>query len=193
MRDTLSVLGVHPLGFSPVHNGNVIAYDIHSVREVPVGGVRRTEVAIVVEPGATRADLREVAEQVAADRRAAAQYHALVVGFFDYEAFVDHGPYTLGRWEHAPHGQWSEARAALPDYSNFRSADHLVDKDWTRRPDAEAVRLWRSWGGVLNALDQERGIGNHEEDACLIVARQHDVDPAIVRAACEAVTVWPYL
>jgi hypothetical protein len=171
----------------------VVSYTIYSVREVPVGPVRRTEVAVVVEPGATRAELVEVAEQIAEDRRSAADYDALVVGFFDYADFIDRGPYSLGRWEHAPPGQWAHAGAGLPNYSNFRAADHLQEKDWAKRPDAEMVRLWREWFEVLDQLDKEHGTGNHEAAAYRTVAERNNLQPEDVQAACQRVTVWPYV
>jgi hypothetical protein len=171
----------------------VVSYTVYSVREVPVGSIRRTEVAVVVEPGATRVQLMEVAEQIAEDRRSAAHYDALVVGFFDYVDFIDRGPYSLGRWEHAPDGQWAQARAALPNYSNFAVADHLQEKDWAKRPDAEMVKLWQEWFEVLDRLDKEHGIGNHEAAAYGIVAERNNLRPQDVEAACQRVTVWPYL
>lgn len=171
----------------------MVSYRIYSVREVPFGVVRRTEVAVVVEPGATRAELVEVAEQVAEDRRSAAGYDALVVGFFDYEQFVGRGPYSLGRWEHAPNGQWTQAGAALPDYSNFMADDQLQEKDWSQRPDAETVRLWQEWSEALDQPDDNHGTGDHEAAAFRLVAERNTVQPEDVQFACQKVTIWPYV
>lgn len=172
---------------------SVVPYDIHSVREVPFGAVRRTVVAVVVEPGATRAELLEVAEQVGEDRRLAAHYDALVVGFFDYEEFVDRGPYSLGRWEHAPEGQWGKSHAALRDYSNFHAADHLREKDWAQRPDGEEVKLWREWSEAIDQLGQEHSDNEKEAAGFRLVAQRNALRPDDVKAACNRVTLWPHV
>ncbi|HVM55298.1 MAG TPA: hypothetical protein VM262_19085, partial [Acidimicrobiales bacterium] len=131
----------------------MISYTVETVRELPLGSTRRTEVCVVVEAGATRAQLVEVARQVASDRREIAPYQALVVGLFDYPELVGRSAYSLGRWEDTPAAGWGAASTATSgDYSTFvEDATNVAEKDWRRRPSSSDVAAWRDWFDELRA------------------------------------------
>lgn len=128
-------------------------YSIVAEEDISFAGATRFSLRVAVEAGTNRAGLRAVGEAIATEYRRTNPYNALNILFYHYPELADDIT-SLGSWDDAPNGVWSDAaEVELGDYSKHQAIDHTKEKDWSLLPTPRQAHLYRAYLDVLYLID----------------------------------------
>lgn len=166
-----------------------VEHTVQGTRDVSTGVATRYVTEVQVAPGTTRAQLVALAEWLVTSRRAAGDYDALAMRFYDI-ADTDGIP-SLGMAEDAPYGDWGRADEAIDGYATHRlDTSKLREMDWTKRP-TDAQRKAHDLNARLERRlsDGDTSVGDLDWRIAEI-ARETGQTPGQVRAGIDAVMAW---
>ena len=149
-------------------------------------GAEAYVLTVLVDEGATRSQLTALANRLSFEYQVARSYQALLIEFSHFPE----GQATLGRWTHAPFGDWNRAgEVEEGDYSQHQTDDRTVDKDWSLLPTDAEVDLYRAYADYRSALE-DSGVLPPDDQLIALAADDLGTTVGEIRDAIEAWEAW---
>lgn len=166
-------------------------YEILETEDVSFPGAVRVSLRVVVEEGATAAELRNLAEQLAEQHRASHEYQAFNIFFYHYpELAFDFA--TVGIWDDSPYGDWGRAdEVSRGDYTHHEANDQIREKNWSLLPSQQEVDLYIAYIQKFDAMDSGSELPSDDE---VITEVSADTGASIseVENAIDSVLDWMF-
>ncbi|MCH7669702.1 MAG: hypothetical protein IIC71_10980 [Acidobacteria bacterium] len=167
-------------------------YEILEEEDVSFPGAVRISLRVIVESGASREDLRRIAQDLASQYRESGEYQAFNIFFYHYPELAS-GGVTLGVWDDAPFGDWGRAsEVERGDYSEHKPTDRTKEKDWSLLPSPEEIDLYAAYSEMFDLMDTDALELPSDDDVMAAVAAERDISAEAVADAVDAVLDWMF-
>lgn len=168
-----------------------VGYEILEIDDI--SGNRYTA-RVVLEGQPTAEQIRVTALRIMERLRESNPYSGLTIFMYKW-AELSEGPFTLGKLEDAPNGEWEAAFGApVGDYSNHAQSISVREHDWSKAPSKEDVELYAAWEARLDELANDSTVdaADEEDVAFADVAESTGVPEEDVRAAVDRAAFWAF-
>lgn len=126
---------------TPYIDGKILAYEV------------------VVNEEVDSKELKKIAKIIVNKAKKEDEFSGININFNDSKEYVGFGT-SLGTITYAPEGDIEKANLVkMGDYSSMEfNLDGILEKDWSKRPSTEEVRVWGAYSNYTDLLNSDKTV-----------------------------------